>query len=62
MTDTNRAYYINQLKSLFRKKFTIFDINYSYEMNVVSLKPEDDNYNYNKLKIYYNIILFIVLV
>ncbi|MBP1925313.1 ABC-type amino acid transport substrate-binding protein [Sedimentibacter acidaminivorans] len=49
MEETSRIIFLNQLKYLFHKRFTIFDINYNYQMNVVSLKPEDDYYNFDKL-------------
>lgn len=49
MEETSRVIFLNQLKYLFNKRFTIFDINFNYQMNVVSLKPEDENYNFDKL-------------
>lgn len=49
MTDEQRMIFMHQLKNLFYKKLTIFDINYNYEMNVVGLKPEDELYSYDKL-------------
>lgn len=49
MTDSERILYLNQLKNLFKKSFLIFDINYTYQMHVVSLKPEEKYLNYDNL-------------
>lgn len=49
MTDSERILYLNQLKNLFKKSFLIFDINYTYQMDVVSLKPEEEYFTYDNL-------------
>ncbi|WHH60961.1 transporter substrate-binding domain-containing protein [Petroclostridium sp. X23] len=49
MTDQDGTAYMHKLKDLFNRRFTIFDINYSYEMDVVALKPEDEVYSLGKL-------------
>lgn len=49
MTDQNRMEYMNKLKTLFNRKLTILSINFSYNMHVASLKPEDGDYNCEKL-------------
>lgn len=49
LEEQDRIVYLHNLKTLFNRRFTIFDINFSYEMKVVSLHPYDEIYTYEKL-------------